>query len=74
VRFEGSTVVKIQVYFFWVVTPCSFVARYQCSLKMEAACTSETLVAYHITALRHKPEALDLKAGSIWEHYTDQMK
>jgi hypothetical protein len=30
------------------------------SLKMEAARSSETLVSYHITKLRHNPEDHDL--------------
>jgi hypothetical protein len=56
----------IQAEFFWAVTPCSVVVGYQryrdecClhlhfNLKMEAALTSETLVSYHNTILRHSP-------------------
>jgi hypothetical protein len=52
-RFEAFTVVKIHVEVFWVVTPCNVygrrtvvptsIFRVNCTLKMEAAWTSETL-------------------------------
>jgi hypothetical protein len=30
VRFEVPTAAKMSVLFFWVVTPCGLVGRYQC--------------------------------------------
>jgi len=61
VRFEVFTAVKIQVEFFWVVTLCSDAVGYQrfgshCTLKMDAAKSSETLVSYRVTTQRHNPE------------------
>jgi hypothetical protein len=54
--------VKIQVEFFWVVTPRSDLVGYQhFTLNMEAAWTSETIVSYYNTTWHHNPEELDLK-------------
>jgi hypothetical protein len=66
------------VELFWIVTPYNVVVGYQrfrglCSLQMEAAWTSETLVAYYITR-RHNPE--DGGSMYLWDvgilpqHYT----
>jgi hypothetical protein len=50
-RVEAFTAVRIQVEFFRV--------------KMEAARSSKTLVSYHKTTWRHKPEDFDLKNASF---------
>jgi hypothetical protein len=47
-RFEVLTAVKTSMFFFWVVTPCGLVGRYQSSPKMEAVCASETLVSTYV--------------------------
>jgi hypothetical protein len=53
------------VMVFWIVMPCSDVARYQCSkgprcldlmLKMEAAMSSEMMAFHHITTWHQKPQ------------------
>jgi hypothetical protein len=66
-RLEVFVAMNIQVAVLWVVTPCSEVVGYQlpiCScchllenftLKIEAACHSETLVFYHFTIRYHNP-------------------
>jgi len=48
---EVFAAMKTQVVVFWVVTPCSDVIGVTKSLKMEAACSSETLVSYRICCL-----------------------
>jgi hypothetical protein len=53
--------VRIQVYFFYAVTPCNVAVRYQrfgelCSLHRQG----KTLVSYSKTTRRHNPENLDL--------------
>jgi hypothetical protein len=69
-RFQVLTAVKIQVKLLWVVTAFSVVVGYRCfrgpccihlhfTLKMEAVCSSETLVSYHNTNCSHNPEELD---------------
>jgi hypothetical protein len=61
-RYEGFTVVKIQVKVFWVVTPCSVVVEYQQfggTLKMEAARSSKMLVSYCNTTWHCNSEDLD---------------
>jgi len=59
-RSEVSTVMKIQVVMFWVVTPCSDM---KFTLKMEAATFSETLVSYRITThSRKNPGDRDLNS------------
>jgi hypothetical protein len=47
-RSEVLTAVKMSVLFFWVVTPCGIAGTYQrkiLALKMEAVCSSETMVS-----------------------------
>jgi hypothetical protein len=69
-----------QVEVLWVVTPCSVVVGYQTirgqlhfTLKMEAACTSETFVPYHNTTRRHNPEDLDLKFRKKLDSYGEEL-
>jgi hypothetical protein len=38
------------------MTPCGLITRYQCTLIIEAAACSETLVPIHQTLKRHFPE------------------
>jgi hypothetical protein len=52
-RFEVLTAVKISMVVFWVVTPCQLTSEYQ-SLKMEAVCSSKTILAYKPTRC-HNP-------------------
>jgi hypothetical protein len=61
-----TTTVIFQVEFFWVVKQCSVGVGFQrFTLKMEAARSSDTLVSYHNTTQRHKPEGLDLKHREV---------
>jgi hypothetical protein len=70
--FEAFKVVMFKVEVFRIVTLCIVVVGHQhircpCCLhlqgevKMEAACTSETLVSHHNITWHHNPEDLDLK-------------
>jgi hypothetical protein len=47
-RFEVLTAAKMSMLFFWVVTPCE--------LKIEAVCSSETLVSTCGFTGRYKPK------------------
>jgi hypothetical protein len=70
--FEAFTAVKIQVEVCWVVTPCRVVGyqrfgpTYCLHLQSEvgAVLNPETLIFYHNTTRRHKPEDLDLNLHS----------
>jgi len=66
--FDVFTAVMFQVEVFWVVTKCNIVVGYQrfrgpwCLHIHPEDCedeSSETLISYHNTTLRHNPEDLD---------------
>jgi hypothetical protein len=42
---SGVLVSKTLMLVFWVVTPCEFAGRYQSFMKINAVCSSETLVS-----------------------------
>jgi hypothetical protein len=51
----------MSILFFWVVTPCRLVGRYQrfggtTALKMKAVCSSETLASTYKSAWHHNTE------------------
>jgi hypothetical protein len=61
--FEVFTAVKMSMLAFWVVTPCGLVSRYHfrgtycnSALKMEAVCSSKTLVPAYKFTWPHIPE------------------